>query len=116
MFFKKLLTSAAALTGTALAQSKAGVDDLDKPRRDLFEKDLSKCPGYKATKHWETHSGFYADLSLAGEACDVFGIDLPKLKLEVEYQTEDRLHVKILDTNNTVYQVPERRMPVKAIN
>ncbi|CAF3506602.1 hypothetical protein FGSG_03462 [Fusarium graminearum PH-1] len=111
MFFKKLLTSAAALTGTALAQSKAGVDDLDKPRRDLFEKDLSKCPGYKATKHWETHSGFYADLSLAGEACDVFGIDLPKLKLEVEYQTEDRLHVKILDTNNTVYQVPDDIFP-----
>ncbi|PCD26347.1 hypothetical protein AU210_012777 [Fusarium oxysporum f. sp. radicis-cucumerinum] len=110
MFFKTLLTSAVAF-GTAFAQSKAGVEDLDKPRRDLFEKDLSKCPGYKATNHRETKSGFYADLSLAGQACDVFGIDLPELKLEVEYQTEDRLHVKILDTNNTVYQVPDDIFP-----
>jgi hypothetical protein len=41
---------------------------------------------------------------LAGEACNVFGTDLPDLKLEVEYQTSERLHVKIKDSNNTVYQ------------
>ncbi|KAM0551272.1 hypothetical protein ACHAPJ_008617 [Fusarium lateritium] len=111
MFIKKLLTSAVALSGAAFAQSKAGTEELDKPRRDLYEKDLSKCPGYKATKHWQTRDGFYADLALAGKACDVFGVDLPKLKLEVEYQTEDRLHVKILDTNNTVYQVPDDIFP-----
>lgn len=111
MFLKNILTSAAVLSSTVFAQSKAGVEDLNDPGNDLYVKDLSKCPGYKATKHGKTRSGFYADLSLAGKACNVFGTDLPKLKLEVEYQTEDRLHVKILDTNNTVYQVPDSVFP-----
>ncbi|OQE27003.1 hypothetical protein PENFLA_c006G03149 [Penicillium flavigenum] len=111
MYFKKLLTSAAALSGCVWAQSQAGIEDLDGPGNDLYEKDLSECPGYKATKQWETRSGFYAELSLAGPACNAFGTDLPDLKLEVEYQTSDRLHVKILDTNNTVYQVPDSVFP-----
>lgn len=83
MYLKNLLTSAVALSAGAWAQSQAGIADLDDPGNDLYEKDLSKCPGYKATKHWETRSGFYADLSLAGSACNVFGTDLPDLKLEV---------------------------------
>ncbi|PIG79150.1 lysosomal alpha-glucosidase [Aspergillus arachidicola] len=111
MHLKKLLTSAAALGGSVFAQSKDGVEALDGPGDDLYVKDLSGCPGYKATKHWQTRSGFYADLTLAGPACNVFGTDLPDLKLEVEYQTSDRLHVKILDTNNTVYQVPDSVFP-----
>ncbi|KAF5004620.1 hypothetical protein FDECE_8895 [Fusarium decemcellulare] len=111
MYLNRLLTLTAALVGSVSAQSKGGVDDLDKPGNDLFDKDLSKCPGYKAVNHRKTKSGFYADLTLAGQACDVFGIDLPELKLEVEYQTQDRLHVKILDTNNTVYQVPDSVFP-----
>lgn len=111
MYLKKLLTSVAALTGTVFAQSQAGVDPLADPGNDLYVKDLSKCPGYKATHHRHTRSGFYADLSLAGKACNVYGTDLPDLKLEVEYQTDNRLHVKILDTNNTVYQVPDSVFP-----
>ncbi|RTE78490.1 hypothetical protein BHE90_007025 [Fusarium euwallaceae] len=111
MHLKNLIVSATAFAGACFAQSKAGVEDLDKAGNDLFEKDLSKCPGYKAVKHWQTKDGFYADLALAGPACNVFGTDLPKLKLEVEYQTSDRLHVKILDTNNTVYQVPDSVFP-----
>ncbi|KAL4925728.1 glycosyl hydrolases family 31-domain-containing protein [Aspergillus undulatus] len=111
MSLKQLLTSAVALSGAVFAQSQAGVPDLAGPGNDLYEKDLSACPGYKATKHWETRSGFYADLSLSGPACNVYGTDLPDLKLEVEYQTSERLHVKILDTNNTVYQVPDSVFP-----
>ncbi|KAL4973573.1 glycosyl hydrolases family 31-domain-containing protein [Aspergillus desertorum] len=111
MRIQQLLPWAAALTGSVVAQSQAGVDPLDRPGNDLYVKDLSNCTGYKVTKHWKTKSGFYADLSLAGPACNVYGIDLPKLKLEVEYQTDERLHVKILDTNNTVYQVPDSVFP-----
>lgn len=111
MFLKTLLTSAVVLSGSVIAQSKGGVPDLDDPGRDLYEKDLSSCPGYKVVKHSKTRDGFYADLSLAGTACNVFGIDLPDLKLEVEYQTDERLHVKIKDTNNTVYQVPDSVFP-----
>lgn len=111
MHLKKFLASVAALSASVFAQSQEGVEDLDGPGNDLYEKDLSTCSGYKATKQWETRSGFYADLALAGPACNVYGIDLPKLKLEVEYQTRDRLHVKITDTNNTVYQVPDDIFP-----
>ncbi|KAL4986735.1 glycosyl hydrolases family 31-domain-containing protein [Aspergillus falconensis] len=111
MRLQQLLPWAAALTGAAVAQSQAGVDPLDRPGNDLYVKDLSNCTGYKVTKHWKTRSGFYADLALSGPACNVYGIDLPKLKLEVEYQTDERLHVKILDTNNTVYQVPDSVFP-----
>ena len=111
MHLKKLLALTAPLGQLAFAQSKGGVDPLDDPGQDLYKKNLTSCPGYKATNHWSTKSGFYADLSLAGPACNVFGTDLPDLKLEVEYQTNNRLHVKISDTNNTVYQVPDDVFP-----
>jgi alpha-glucosidase len=111
MILHQFLVLASALLNPTLAQSQEGVEDLDSPGNDLYEKDLSACPGYKATKQWETKSGFYADLSLAGTACNVYGIDLPDLKLEVEYQTSDRLHVKISDTNNTVFQIPDDIFP-----
>lgn len=111
MAFTKFLALAAALTSSVSAQSEAGVDPLATPQDDLYTKNLTSCPGYVATKHWKTRSGFYADLSFAGPACNVFGIDFRDLKLEVEYQTEDRLHVKILDTNSTVYQVPDEVFP-----
>nr|OQO17493.1 hypothetical protein B0A51_15084 [Rachicladosporium sp. CCFEE 5018] len=111
MAFTKFLALATALIATVIAQSEAGVDPLATPQDDLYTKNLTTCPGYVATNHWQTRSGFYADLSLAGPACNIFGIDLQDLKLEVEYQTEDRLHVKIKDTNNTVYQVPDEIFP-----
>jgi alpha-glucosidase len=110
MYLKQLFL-AAALGAPVFAQSEEGVEPLPGPGFDLYEKDLSACPGYKATKQWETESGFYADLKLAGPACNEYGIDLPDLKLQVEYQTSDRLHVKITDTNNTVYQVPDDVFP-----
>ncbi|KAI6817135.1 glycoside hydrolase family 31 protein [Hortaea werneckii] len=111
MFVKKLWLAGLGLAASALAQDDAKGTSGDSPGNDLYAKGLSSCPGYVATKQWETRSGFYADLELAGEACNVFGIDLPQLKLEVEYETADRLHVKILDTNNTVYQIPDEVFP-----
>lgn len=96
MFSKKLWLSALSLATIATAQDTAEGTSGDDPGNDLYAKDLSSCPGYVATKQWETRSGFYADLELGGDACNVFGIDLPQLKLEVEYETEERLHVKIL--------------------
>jgi alpha-glucosidase len=33
------------------------------------------------------------------------------LKLEITYQTENRLHVQIYDTDENVYQVPESVLP-----
>lgn len=45
------------------------------------------CPGYTATNVQQTSAGLTADLTLAGEACNVYGTDLVNLTLTVEYQT-----------------------------
>ena len=49
--------------------------------------DLSGCPGYKASNVKSTDSSLSADLTLAGDACNVYGTDLTDLTLTVEYQT-----------------------------
>ncbi|KAF2690036.1 glycoside hydrolase family 31 protein [Lentithecium fluviatile CBS 122367] len=69
------------------------------------------CPGYTASNVVKSDSGLTAGLALAGDACDAFGFDLKKLKLEVEYQTDERLHVKIFDEGLDVYQVQEALVP-----
>lgn len=45
------------------------------------------CPGYSASNVRQSSNGLTADLTLAGEACNVFGTDLPNLTLTVEYQS-----------------------------
>jgi len=45
------------------------------------------CPGYTASNVQQSGSGLTADLTLAGEACNAYGTDLPNLTLTVEYQS-----------------------------
>jgi alpha-glucosidase len=47
----------------------------------------STCPGYTASNITTTDIGLTAQLTLAGQACNTYGIDLEKLTLLVEYQT-----------------------------
>ncbi|KAL8243909.1 hypothetical protein R6Q59_010167 [Mikania micrantha] len=54
------------------------------------------CPGYIASNVQESSSGIIADLTLAGQACNVYGNDIQYLTLSVEYQTQQRLAVKIV--------------------
>ncbi|KAI1389954.1 glycoside hydrolase family 31 protein [Hypoxylon trugodes] len=91
----------------AAAASAAVVAKRDYPGDDP----LASCPGYTASNVIKTASGLTADLTLAGEACNVYGTDLKDLTLEVSYDTETRLHVKIQDAANDVYQVPESVFP-----
>ncbi|KAI1810828.1 glycoside hydrolase family 31 protein [Poronia punctata] len=72
---------------------------------------VEDCPGYKASNVVETDGKLTADLTLAGEACDIYGTDLTDLKLLVEYQTESRLHVKIYDAGLQVFQIQESVLP-----
>lgn len=65
-----MLSLLIALAGAATAA--ASVDD---------------CPGYQATNVVQGDSFLQADLTLAGTACNAFGVDLPNLRLLVEYQT-----------------------------
>ena len=54
------------------------------------------CPGYKASDVVKGDLGFAATLSLAGDPCNVYGTDITKLNLTVEYQSDDRLSVRII--------------------
>lgn len=47
----------------------------------------STCPGYSASNVQQNGNGLTADLTLAGEACNAYGTDLPNLTLTVEYQS-----------------------------
>ncbi|KAI2783821.1 glycoside hydrolase family 31 protein [Daldinia loculata] len=74
------------------------------------------CPGYVASNVKNTSNGFTADLTLAGEACNVYGTDIEALSLTVEYQAVDRLHVEILPRyvgteNYTWFILPEELIP-----
>ncbi|KAJ5682906.1 alpha/beta-glucosidase agdC [Penicillium macrosclerotiorum] len=72
---------------------------------------LEDCPGYKALNIKEHGQSLTADLVLAGDPCNSYGTDLDNLKLLVEYQTDDRLHIIIYDADEEVYQVPESVLP-----
>ena len=50
---------------------------------------LDACPGYKAKNVLNLGHTLSADLVLDGEACDVFGPDIEKLKLQVIYENSE---------------------------
>ncbi|KAH9854355.1 glycosyl hydrolases family 31-domain-containing protein [Lenzites betulinus] len=68
---------------------------------------VSSCPGYTLSALHETSTGLTAKLNLAGPACNAFGHDVANLTLEVNYDTQTRLHVNIFDTANSQFTIPE---------
>ena len=64
-----------------------------------------ECPGYTASNVKETAGGVTADLTLAGEPCSVYGNDIHDLSLSVEYQSKERLAVRIVPK----YLAPENQ-------
>ena len=71
------------------------------------------CPGYVGSDVVRTKNGLTATLRLAGQACNVYGTDVETLNLTVEYQSNDRLSVRIipaiLDASNmSQYILPDR--------
>jgi alpha-glucosidase len=61
----------APLVGAALVRPRSQLDD---------------CPGYSASNVKQLGQTLTADLDLAGDACNTYGTDLPRLKLLVEAQ------------------------------
>ncbi|KAF8162646.1 alpha-glucosidase [Crassisporium funariophilum] len=72
---------------------------------------LDACPGYTATNVKTRRDGLTADLTLAGTACNVFGNDTQKLSLNVVYETDERIHLKITDASAARYEIPESVFP-----
>ncbi|PWN36503.1 Alpha-glucosidase subunit 1 [Meira miltonrushii] len=69
---------------------------------------ISSCPGYRiAGDVKESKSGFTVPLSLAGQACNAYGVDVKNLTLAVVYEKVHQLHVHIYDTAKNQYQLPD---------
>ncbi|KAF4125997.1 alpha-glucosidase [Geosmithia morbida] len=103
MGFWKNLGLLTALASASAVSRREESSTVSYPDYDL----LADCPGYRVTRVQESHSGVKADLKLAGKACNAYGDDIEELNLEVTYETDERIHVKIQDKANSVYQVPE---------
>ncbi|KAJ4366450.1 hypothetical protein N0V83_008086 [Neocucurbitaria cava] len=74
------------------------------------------CPGYKASGVQQDDKGLSATLSLAGEPCNAYGIDIEELSLSVEYQAKGRLAVSVVPkylsaSNESQWIVPEDLVP-----
>ncbi|KAF2139822.1 glycoside hydrolase family 31 protein [Aplosporella prunicola CBS 121167] len=74
------------------------------------------CPGYTASDVSQNDYGFTALLTLAGEACNVYGNDIETLNLTVAYQNADRLSINIspavIDASNSSwYVLPDELIP-----
>ncbi|KAK0210069.1 alpha-glucosidase [Desarmillaria ectypa] len=68
---------------------------------------LDQCSGYNLVNPTWHGSSFKANLVLRGAGCAIFGPDISTLSLEVAYETEKRIHLKITDPANARYEVPE---------
>ena len=76
-----------------------------------------ECPGYQASNVKQTDTGLTADLSLAGQPCNLYGNDINELRLSVEYQSKERLAVRIVPasldaSNQSQYLLPESLTPL----
>ena len=74
------------------------------------------CPGYKARNVVENSAGLTADLTLAGEPCNVYGNDISELTLSVQYQQSQRLAVRLLpkylgSNNQSLYILSDTLTP-----
>lgn len=72
-----VLSLAAVLVSQAVAQYGTNVDAAV----------LDACSGYNATDISTTEASLSARLTLAGDGCNVFGLDISTLALVVEYET-----------------------------
>ncbi|KAK4987843.1 hypothetical protein LTR66_007486 [Elasticomyces elasticus] len=98
-------TSLLGALAACLSATTASANELE------TRQSIASCPGYKAANVKTTANSLSATLSLAGTACNIYGTDLTDLILDVVYETNDRIHVKIQDAASNVYQVPESVLP-----
>ena len=75
-----------------------------------FHRDSRACQGYAVQNPVNGQRSYSAQLDLRG-GCRIYGPDVPKLSLSVEYETDTRVHVKITDANKARFEVPESLFP-----
>lgn len=71
----------------------------------------TSASGYKLSNLESTATGYEASLSLIGEGTSQYGADLQNLKLEVLFEAEDYVRVKITDAEKARWEVPSSLVP-----
>lgn len=66
-----------------------GINSILSTTAVVAAQNIASCPGYSISNIQQTVSGLTAELFLAGDACNVYGADLPNLTLTVEYQSSE---------------------------
>ncbi|KAF2714515.1 glycoside hydrolase family 31 protein [Pleomassaria siparia CBS 279.74] len=92
------LTTAQTVTERVIPTLSPQIDALPSLTPTILDPtapDSQACPGYKAANVVQAGHGFTADLTIAGADCQAFGNDIADLVLEVQYQTKERLNLKI---------------------
>ncbi|OLL26883.1 putative family 31 glucosidase [Neolecta irregularis DAH-3] len=76
------------------------------------------CPGYYSENVVRTTNGITAWLRIAGQPCNIYGKDYNDLILNVTYQTDNRLNVRITDSEDIQYVIPDdvAKAPVAETN
>ncbi|KAI4099771.1 MAG: hypothetical protein LQ339_005793 [Xanthoria mediterranea] len=74
------------------------------------------CPGYNASNVKRTASGLTATLTLAGQACNVYGTDIETLNLTVEYQSADRLAVRLVPSIVASSNISQYILPTEFVH
>ncbi|KAG9074615.1 hypothetical protein FS749_013796, partial [Ceratobasidium sp. UAMH 11750] len=106
---KTALITTLSLVGTALGSAPSLTDELSSlvSRQNT---DPDSCKGYTAKNVKTNSNGLTADLTLVA-TCGIYGNDVKQLKLEVKYEDQSRIHVKIGDSAGKRYEVPEEVFP-----
>ncbi|KAL4070257.1 glycoside hydrolase family 31 protein [Scleroderma citrinum] len=73
----------------------------------VYSRNVSHCPGYTLASLNKSKYSLSAQLQLSGPACNAFGLDIADLTLEVSYQSQSTVHVKIYDSAQRQFTVPE---------
>lgn len=66
-----------------------GINSILSTSAVVAAQNVASCPGYSVSNIQQSVNGLTADLFLAGDACNVYGADLPNLTLTVEYQSSE---------------------------
>ncbi|KAF9900326.1 hypothetical protein EC991_007481 [Linnemannia zychae] len=68
---------------------------------------------YEVKSVEESATGTMLHLGLLGgpQGCSRFGQDIPNLAVHIDYETESRVRVKIIDSNNKRYEIPAFALP-----
>lgn len=71
------------------------------------------CKGYAVSKVQESSHSLTLDLQLIGSPTDCarFGLDIPNLSAVVDFETESRVRVKIVNRDAKRYEVPTDALP-----